>query len=87
MERTCFKCLDEIKGCFADEDNISNPPLNATYWTTYGNYGSSVWDSNDYYLEIYICDECLRTSKATVYKVRQEIPKLVVETWNKDEKH
>lgn len=86
MRRTCFKCLKDLDPVFASpiKDDIKNPPDNATHWITYGNYGSTIHDSNQYYLEIYICDECLVASQATIYKVKQRtIKDLEVEKWDK----
>lgn len=46
----------------------TNQPYAATTFETYGHYGSTVFDpmNSDCYLEINICDECLKKKKDKV---------------------
>ena len=54
-------------------------PDNATVWTTIGNYGSQIYDSNDGYLEALICDECLKSHVDRVEEVRVMTEKKEIE--------
>ena len=71
IKRSCFCCEKSIghagpKG----EDCFGNPPDDATYWRTRGNWGSTVFDGGDFtgeQLEMYICDECLKKKAHLVY--------------------
>lgn len=47
----------------------SDLPYKATVFTSYGHYGSTVIDTmGEYFIEVNICDDCLRKSKD---KIRQ----------------
>jgi hypothetical protein len=72
IDRVCIICEKELECCGLDEDDFSNPPNNATYWTTSGNYGSTVFDpcGTGEQLECYICDECLKKKAKFVYEYR-----------------
>lgn len=75
IERKCFCCEKDIEhaGPPDSEDTISNPPDNATYWQTPGNYGSTVFDCGEFTgerLEMYVCDECLLKKAHLVYHYR-----------------
>lgn len=72
IKRSCFCCEKSIghAGPPDGEDRFSNPPDDATYWRTRGNYGSTVFDSGEFtgeQLEMYICDECLKKKAHLVY--------------------
>lgn len=73
MKRNCFKCDKDIKTDFDGE--FRSPPIDATAWMTHGNYGSTVYDpmgdfnGNPEYLELYVCDECLKNNSNKVYRV------------------
>jgi len=75
MERICFKCEKQLQPAIETPgvaDNISNAPDNATYWITSGNWGSQVFDSfGESYLEMYICDECLKKHANLVYELSE----------------
>lgn len=60
----CFKCNQKVE---ADKFNSKFPDsigivYGATFWRSCGNYGSTIYDpmSGTEYLEIIICDECLK---------------------------
>lgn len=55
----CFKCDKAIQML-----QIVEAPLDATIWTSRGNFGSAVYDPgpSDSHLEICICDDCLKNS-------------------------
>lgn len=78
QEFHCFKCDKPIEKIFFNDD-FSNPPNNATYWNSQGNYGSSVYDNYSGHgrLEIYICDDCLSSSNR-VYEVYEEVVRTTV---------
>lgn len=71
--RECFCCekyIEPERSCCPDlnDDRFSNPPDNATFWRTTGNWGSSIFDSfGEETLEIYICDECLKKKAKLAY--------------------
>ena len=73
----CFKCDKELERF--DNNNFNDPPDNATYWRTTGNFGSRVYDQcgEPGELEIYICDECLRVSNR-VYEVITTITRVTI---------
>jgi len=74
VDRLCIVCDKEISGCLGfDEDgndSFSNPPDDATVWTSVGNYGSTLFDMGEHTgerLECYVCDDCLQKKKNSVY--------------------
>lgn len=73
IKRICFCCekkLTSTDDCPVLEDEFSNPPNDATYWRTKGNWGSTVFDGGDFtgeQLEMFICDECLKAKSHLVY--------------------
>lgn len=74
----CFCCEKSIGHAGPKvEDWFSNPPEDATYWRTCGNYGSTVFDGQfiGEQLEMYICDECLKKKAHLVYhfKITQKV--------------
>lgn len=78
IERKCFRCEKELEPADTgaeEQDRFSNPPSNATFWRTWGNWGSTVFDEGfpgGRQLEIYICDECLKANAGLAYAVRTE---------------
>lgn len=55
---SCFKCLSLLKNAWRD---AANQPSEGTCFITYGHYGSTAFDPMDgTYIEINICDPCLR---------------------------
>jgi len=49
-------------------------PGDAIHWTSHGNYGSTVWDSlrpDEGYLELYICDDCVKRKADRIFTVVQ----------------
>ena len=62
MKINCIKCHRELEhwDVYAEEEQQMHP-IGGTVFRTYGNYGSAVFDPMDAtYLEISVCDECLR---------------------------
>lgn len=63
----CIVCGAKLDPCFADEPvggSASSPPVHATIFHAYGNFGSALFDrvsfnDNNTYLELYVCDMCL----------------------------
>lgn len=59
----CFGCGKELPPVWAEADvDYKNQPWGAVTFTTYGNYGSRVFDPASYersQLVINVCDECL----------------------------
>lgn len=74
IKRVCFCCEKVLTQCRLDgEDGFDNPPNDATYWRTHGNYGSTIFDPGmfaDEQLEMFICDECLKAKSHLVYHFR-----------------
>jgi len=69
IERHCICCEKKLEPCGGVEpDSLSNPPNEATYWQTSGNFGSRVFDSPVERLETYICDDCLKEKARFVYR-------------------
>lgn len=61
MKRPCFCCEKKIK-------IEHGSPKNGTAWETNGNYNSCLFDPmGDEYIEIYICDDCLRKKAKFAY--------------------
>ena len=65
-KETCFICGKKIK-------IYEDLPMDATIFTSRGNYGSTVYDPmhffTDIYLRVLICDECVRNSKGKAYEI------------------
>lgn len=61
----CVICRAEIKPALASDEDI-NPPSGAVVFSSYGNYGSTVFDpmTNSIHIEIFICDGCLEKEVA-----------------------
>lgn len=64
-------CCDREVVAYQDEPEM---PKDAVAFRSYGNYGSTVWDSlyNDY-LIVHICDECLVNRAARVLRAERII--------------
>jgi hypothetical protein len=65
--RPCFACGRTIVSAKDGKTKMmefSDPPSDATCWTTRGNYGSTLFDRPSQWcnerLEITVCDECVR---------------------------
>lgn len=64
----CIICDKALESAIPEHDN-HNQPYAGTAFIASGHYGSTVWDPNDSmvlgaiprYLEINICDDCIRT--------------------------
>jgi hypothetical protein len=81
MKRQCFVCDKQLESAkyacgFGDptdltEMDFEDPPMDATTWTTSGNFGSTLIDCipGARAFEISICDECLKAkaNKVTWY--------------------
>jgi hypothetical protein len=58
----CFKCGAQPERAFKDEPR---QPFGATVFTSRGHYGSTVFDEAPYsrrFLELNVCDGCLKTN-------------------------
>ena len=82
-ERKCISCGKEIGVAILlkdGQDDFSIPPC-GTVFTAHGNYGSGVFDPMDdwagasgrHRLEIFMCDDCLRDPKGSVYLVTVKV--------------
>ena len=70
MKTNCIVCNTEVENWDeAYPDNESQiHPIGGTVFRTYGHYGSTVFDPMDAsYLEIVVCDECLKTRMTSTY--------------------
>ena len=70
MKTNCIVCNTEVENwdeAYPDNEPQIHPIL-GTLFRTYGHYGSTVFDPMDgSYLEIVICDECLKTRMVSTY--------------------
>lgn len=72
----CFKCDKTLEGVFNDD---TKQPYAGTSFTSYGQYGSTVFDPmDDSSLTIYVCDPCLIKNSSRVTFTEHE--KVLVET-------
>lgn len=67
----CIACGELLKSVF-DREGYRHQPSRAATFTSYGNYGSTVWDpmGNSKYLMINVCDACLTEFKERVCLVK-----------------
>lgn len=75
----CIRCDKPLKNV-DPEYTSGNQPYEGTAFTTYGHYGSTIFDPMDgTILEINICDECLKGLQGTgkVFHLRRAKPVLV----------
>jgi hypothetical protein len=78
MKRQCFCCEKTIK---TEHDS----PLHATAWETNGSYGSHIFDPiREEYIEIYVCDDCLRKKAklAVHFKIKRTKERFDVKKFN-----
>jgi hypothetical protein len=70
----CQKTLDKIE---------ENHPGGGIVCHSYGNYGSTVFDSvfGEEYLVFFICDECLKASKEDILVKQKDKPHLPFTTY------
>lgn len=72
-EKRCFSCGKELEPVFEDL-NFHSPTYGGIYFTSVGNFGSTVFDCGQHYekyLEIYVCDECLVGKSHKIYHVQK----------------
>jgi hypothetical protein len=71
MKTNCIVCDVEVDNwdiAYPKGSNVVHP-IDGTAFRTYGHYGSTVFDPMDAsYLEIVVCDPCLRSRKNHTYK-------------------
>jgi len=71
MKTNCIVCNAELEN-FDDaypEDKPTVHPIDGTVFRTYGHYGSSIFDPMDAsYLEVVVCDPCLRNRMERTYR-------------------
>ena len=71
MKTNCIVCNTEIENwdIAYPEDKPQVHPIDGTVFRTYGHYGSTVFDPMDAsYLEVVVCDECLRSRMERTYR-------------------
>ena len=71
MKTNCIVCNAELKNWdeVYPEDKPTVHPIDGTVFRTYGHYGSSVFDPMDAsYLDIVVCDPCLRNRMERTYR-------------------
>ena len=81
MKTNCIVCNTGVDNwdIAYPEDEIKVHPIGGTVFRTYGHYGSSVFDPMDAsYLEVVVCDDCLKSRKERTYtgvneQYRQEL--------------
>lgn len=79
MKRNCFKCNETLIGAMTgeEENEFREPTLDAVIFTSYGNFGSVLFDPIDNpeeFLELYICDKCLKANQDRVYHITNKNP-------------
>lgn len=58
---------------YTGEDQVHYPPMDATVWTSQGNYGSTLFDPMDgTYLDLFVCDPCLKKRKKRLVWIAEE---------------
>ena len=81
MKTNCIICESEVDNwdiAYHDNDKVVHP-IGGTVFRTYGHYGSTVFDPMDAsYLEIVVCDPCLKSKPQFTYsgvneKYKQEL--------------
>jgi len=70
MKTNCMLCSIEVDNWDVyPEDKPKVHPIGGTVFRTYGHYGSSVFDPMDAsYLEVVVCDSCLRSRLHHTYE-------------------
>ena len=69
----CFKCGKPLESAFPPEHTDTNQPYAGTTFTSSGHYGSTAFDAMDgSFLELNICDDCLRANRSQVLLGRGE---------------
>lgn len=66
MTLDCIVCGKKLEPTFCDPlpGPVSNQPSEATYFISYGQYGSTIFDPMDgQFIEINICDVCLAAKR------------------------
>lgn len=70
----CIACGNPLRNVF---DDVENQPSDGVAFQSHGHYGSTVWDPMDgQYIEINICDACLRAHADRVLMGRNRRPVL-----------
>ena len=71
MKTNCIVCESEVENwdiAYPENSNAVHP-IGGTAFRTYGHYGSTVFDPMDAsYLEIVVCDPCLKSRMNRTYK-------------------
>lgn len=78
--RRCFVCEKHLQDAINGNTfyDFETPPNDAVIFHTHGNYGSTIFDPNPNdgkFLEIAICDECLKNKDYLVLEVTKTQPK------------
>lgn len=76
MKTNCIVCNKELENWVEvyPEDDQRVHPIDGTVFRTYGHYGSTVFDPMDAsYLEVVVCDECLKKRLDRTQRRGQEI--------------
>lgn len=86
MTLPCFHCDKELESALPDGYGIDiyNQPYAGTAFIAQGHYGSTVWDFEPGFLEINICDDCLREKAKGGDKILHVVSdqgKFEVESW------
>ena len=70
MKINCIVCAAEVENWdIAHPDKDVVHPIGGTVFRTYGHYGSTVFDPMDAsYLDIVVCDECLKARLDRTYE-------------------
>ena len=84
----CIVCHKVLEPVFKEEGVAENQPSSGLAFQTHGHYGSTVWDADEMgrYLEINVCDDCVReASRKGFVAVGKIVEEVSLELWNCDE--
>jgi len=69
---SCIACGKELKNV---DETAANQPYKGTAFQSHGHYGSTIYDPMDgRYIEINVCDECLKDKRERVLEGREAKP-------------
>lgn len=77
----CFRCNKKLEPALPEKDGDLThgvPICDGTVWTSHGNYGSTIydpaigWTNDNEEIELYVCDECLKSNADVIKHVTRE---------------
>lgn len=80
IKRFCIVCEKQLASAGSNhgdlEMEITDPPSHGIHMTSHGNWGSTAFDCPGGYIEMTLCDECLKekAKKGFIHYIRIETP-------------